>query len=104
MSRGLGRVQQGCLRVINEYESAGQPPTTYNIVAEVYEVKRDKDGNRWVSDAQYVAVKRALAALRRQGRVIGWCDRDHTPFPPGDPRWGKIERCHYWRTVPSERI
>jgi hypothetical protein len=97
MSRGLGRVQRDCLRIITEYEKAGKPPTTYNIVAEVYQVQRDENGNRRVTDAQHVAVKRALGVLRRQGRVIGWHDSEHTPYAAGDRKNGHIERCHYWR-------
>ena len=34
-----------------------QRPTTFNIAAEVYRVRRDQHGNRMVSDAQHVATK-----------------------------------------------
>jgi hypothetical protein len=30
MSKGLGRIQRGCLRVIENYEAEGQRPTTFN--------------------------------------------------------------------------
>jgi hypothetical protein len=72
MSRGYGRVQNGCQAAIDDAERAGEPPpTTYDIAADVYRVERDDDGYRYVSDAQHVAVKRALAGLERQGKVIG---------------------------------
>jgi hypothetical protein len=72
MSRGYGRVQNGCQSAIYLAERAGEPPpTTYDIAAKVYHVERDDDGYRYVSDAQHVAVKRALASLERQGKVIG---------------------------------
>ena len=38
MSRGLGRIQRECLRVIESYEKAGKEPTTFNIVADVYQI------------------------------------------------------------------
>jgi hypothetical protein len=71
MSRGLGRIQRECMRVIERYEATGKRPTTFNITAEVYQVEPDQDSNRLVSDAQHVAVRRALANLRRKGLVSG---------------------------------
>jgi|RhiMethySRZTD1v2_1073278.scaffolds.fasta_scaffold1034101_1 hypothetical protein len=81
MSRGLGRIQRGCLRVIEEYEAAGKMPTTFNIAAEVYRVRPDRHGNRMVSDAQHVATKRALATLRQKGLVSG--QQDVKVYPDG---------------------
>jgi hypothetical protein len=49
MTRGLGSVQRKCLQVIAEYAAAGKSPPTFNIAANVYELKRDDDGDRWVS-------------------------------------------------------
>jgi hypothetical protein len=57
--------------VIEMYEAAGKRPTTFNIVAEVYQIEPDADGNRLCSEAQHVATKRALATLRRKGLVSG---------------------------------
>jgi hypothetical protein len=74
MSRGLGRIQRECLRVIAEYEAAGRRPTTFNVACEVYRVARDRDGNRMINEAQHVATKRALANLRRNGLVTGQQD------------------------------
>lgn len=68
MSRGLGRIERECLRII---EAAGKELTTFTIAAEVYRVKRDRNGNRWINDAQHVGTKRALASLRRKGLVTG---------------------------------
>jgi len=79
MSRGLGHIQRECLRVIAEYEAAGIRPTTFTIVAEVYHVERDQDGNRMCTDAQHVAIKRALAGLRRKGLVVSYRDTGFTP-------------------------
>jgi hypothetical protein len=79
-------VQQACLRVITDYEADGDAlPTTYNITADVYQVKPDQDGNRWVTDAQHAAVKRALEGLQRKARIIGFYP--HTR-----------DRCHVWMT------
>lgn len=69
MSWGLGRIQRGCLRVIDEYEGAGRRPTTSDIAAKVYRVRQDYRGNHLVSDAQHAATERALAALVRKGLV-----------------------------------
>jgi hypothetical protein len=63
---GLGRIQRGCLRVIEECEAAGKRPTMLNIASEVYRVRPDR-----LSDAQHVATKRALASLRQKGLVSG---------------------------------
>ena len=74
MSRGLGRIQRECLRVIEDYERAGRKPTIFSIAAEVYRVKPDRHGNRMISKAQHVATKRALASLRDKGLVTGQQD------------------------------
>jgi hypothetical protein len=95
MSRGPGWVQVACLRCIQKYEERGESPTTFNIAAEVYQVKPDKDGNRWISDAQHVAVKRALEGLRRQDRVIGFRTHQARDVARGD---GRTELCHHWMT------
>jgi len=72
MSRGLGRVQWGCLLAIWNYERGNKaPPTTFDIAADVYKIEPNKNGIRRISDAQHVAVKRALEGLQRQGRVMG---------------------------------
>jgi len=72
MSRGYGRVQWGCLLAIYHREQSGKPlPSTFDIAADIYKIKTDKRGGS-ISDAQHVAVKRALAGLQRQGRVIGF--------------------------------
>jgi len=67
MSRGFGRVQWGCLIAIWRYErksfyhdgktAQSEHPTTFDIAAEVYKLKPDKNGDRLISDAQHVAVK-----------------------------------------------
>ena len=75
MSRGLGKIQRECLRAIESgCKLAGLQPTTYNIVAEVYQIEPEDDGDgyREFTDSQYVAVKRALASLRHAGLVVGF--------------------------------
>ena len=79
MSRGLGRVQLECLRAIEQREMQGERPTTFTVVAEVYQVKPDQDGNRTISEAQYVAAKRALTSLRRKGLIESCRDMRLTP-------------------------
>ena len=69
MSKGLGRIQRGCLRVIGQYEAAGKRPTMLNIASEVYRVRPDR-----LSDAQHVATRRALTSLRQKGLVSGQAD------------------------------
>ena len=86
------------LRVIEEYKAAGKTPTTFNIAAEVYRVRPDRHGNRMVSDAQHVATKRALAALRRMGLVTG---QQHLALARSISD-GRSERCCFWSMVRSD--
>ena len=74
---GLGRIQRGCLRVIEEYEAAGKRPTMLNIASEVYRVRPDR-----LSDAQHVATRRALTSLRQKGLVSGQGDIQFAPEGP----------------------
>jgi hypothetical protein len=102
MSRGLGRVQRECLRVIEAREAAGTPSTTFNVVAEVYQIKRDRHGNRMCTDAQHTAVKRALAALKRKGLVKGQqalaqCDDGSIILARCDADGRAVRSC-YWST------
>jgi len=66
MPKGLGRIQRGCLRILGEYETAGKRPTMLNIASEVYRVRPDR-----LSEAQYVATRRALTSLQQKGLVSG---------------------------------
>jgi hypothetical protein len=103
MSRGLGRIERECLRVIAEHEAAGKErPTTFTIVAEVYQIERDRNGDRMCNEAQHTAVKRALAGLRRKGLVAGqqelFVGRDgqrHLGLARS-PTDGRGERCCFW--------
>ncbi len=61
---------------------ADTKPTTFNIVAEVYQIKRDRHGNRTCNDAQHTVVKRALAGLRHKGLVKG--QQDIKIYPDGN--------------------
>jgi hypothetical protein len=95
MSKGLGRIQRGCLRVIEDYEAVGKRPTTFNIAAEVYRVRRDEHGNRMVSDAQHAATKRALASLCRMGLITG---QQHLKLARSISD-GRSERCCFWSII-----
>jgi hypothetical protein len=103
MSRGLGRVQRECLRAIERCERTGKRATTFTIAADVYQVKPDKDGNRWINDAQHVATKRALANLRRKGLVSGeqvievLADGTKIFVLAQAPDDGRAERCCIWK-------
>jgi hypothetical protein len=77
MSKGLGRIQRGCLRVIEEYEAAGKRPTMLNIASEVYRVSPDR-----LSEAQHVATRRALTSLLQKGLVSGHGDIRFAPEGP----------------------
>jgi len=77
MSKGLGRIQRGCLRVLGEYEAAGKRPTIPNIASEVYRVRPDR-----LSDAQHAATRLALASLREKGLVLEQGEIHFAPEPP----------------------
>lgn len=105
MSRELGRIQRECLRVI---EDASKPLTTYRIVAKVYQVKPDRRGKLMISEAQHVAVKRALGGLRRKGLILGQQalsvardGRTILALSQGTqwPLNGRAERCCFWSLV-----
>jgi hypothetical protein len=89
-------------RSSRNYEAAGKKPTTFNIAADVYRVEPDADGNRWISEAQHTATKRALANLRRKGLVSG--KQQITVYANGSwglsfvrsPRDHRAERCCIW--------
>jgi hypothetical protein len=74
------------LSAISRYEREGKMPTTYDIAGDVYHLTLDDA----ITDAQHVAVKRALEGLQRKGQVIGFCTRSRR----GDD--GREERCHHW--------
>jgi hypothetical protein len=97
MSRGPGWVQQACFEAICKREATKKDlwPTTYTIAADIYQVKPDKDGNRWIADAQHGAVKRALEGLQRKGRIIGFRDLLQARTPGID---GRGELAHIWMT------
>jgi hypothetical protein len=94
MSQGPGRVQWACLWIIRNYEEDGNWPTTYDIAAAVYQIKPNKRGVRKISDAQHVAIKRALGGLQRRGQIIGF--RTGRARNDGD---GRTELCHHWMTA-----
>jgi hypothetical protein len=106
MSKGLGRIQRECLRVIDAYEVVGREPTTYNIVAKVYQVKRNERGVLVINEAQHSAVKRALANLRRRGLIVGMQDvgvtDDGKRYLYRQGAGSRVERCCIWSLVRGE--
>jgi hypothetical protein len=109
MLRGLGWVQRECLRVIECCERTGKRATTFTIAAEVYQVKPDKNGDRWIDDAQHVATKRALENLRRKGLVSGKqiveVQADGTKIfgVVKSPTDHHAERCCIWKRASTNR-
>jgi hypothetical protein len=97
MSRGLGWVQRECLRIIG---SAPKNPTTYQVAAEVFQVKADEYGDRMITEAQHVATKRALASLRSKGLVKSREDAEiedgKKSFQHVRPGTHRAERCCFW--------
>jgi hypothetical protein len=103
MSRGLGRIERECLRVIEKNEAAGNASTTLEIAGHVYEIKRDRRGHGTINDAQHTAVKRALAGLRRKGLVKGrqalmQCGDGGPMVLARYSLDGHAVRCCYWST------
>jgi len=82
------------MRSIRLREDAGARwPSTYTIVADVFQIERAADGNRLCSDTQHAAVKRALASLHRKGLIIGFRDVSLARYYDG-----RIEQCYIWMT------
>jgi hypothetical protein len=66
MSRGAGRIMREALAVVLQQSA---PIDSYTIAAFVYAVPPDQDGRVLLSAAQITAVRRALVALVRAGKV-----------------------------------
>jgi hypothetical protein len=92
MSRGLGRVQNGCLTAIWDSERRGELPEAFDIAVAVYRIRPDEDGSLTITGAQHIAVKRALAGLQRKGRVIGFRVYHHERHF----RWMSETRAQRW--------
>jgi hypothetical protein len=92
-----------------ELRAVGKRPTTYNVAAEVYQIKPDRHGNRMINDAQHVATKRALGTLRRKGLVSGQQkakinEHGQKIFPLAvSPTDGRAERCCFWSLTNAPR-
>jgi hypothetical protein len=67
MSRGLGWLQR---TVLSFLEQEDRHMDTFEITATAHSIKRDEDGNRWVTDAQHASVHRVLTAFAKQGKVV----------------------------------
>jgi hypothetical protein len=71
MPRRLGWIQLECLRVIKLYEADGKRPTTRDVAAVVYRVRRNSEGQPVISEAQLASTREALSALRSRQLVAG---------------------------------
>jgi hypothetical protein len=101
VSRGFGRVQRRCLEAVETYTSHGEDAPTFTIAADVFSVQRDPDGNRLITNAQYAAVKRALAGLQRKGLVVGQRHPERSMKDADGRPNGKCERSKFWTTPGS---
>lgn len=94
MSRGLGRVQRALLAILRDeeedYQRAGNRDRraplldTITLACDVYQVEPDEHNERLVSDAQVVAVQRALAGLVKKGLLWAAPRVSRRPCPMGD--------------------
>lgn len=76
MSRGMGRIEAGVLRVLLERTADGYSGLdALSIAARVFDCVPDEKGNRYVTSAQVASTKRALASLVRKGAPIGRAGR-----------------------------
>lgn len=83
MSRGHGKVQQRLLDILNGDDRAFE---TFELTARVFDVSSNEDGEILVTDAQLVAVRRALQRLACE-RVIRSFGRG---FGDGRRRWANL--------------
>jgi hypothetical protein len=93
MSRGLGWLQRTVLAIL---EADDRLMDTFEIAATAYSIQRDNNGNRWVTDAQHAAVRRALASLARQGKAIRLGRR----YVDGRQRWANA----HFGAIEKERL
>ena len=66
MSKGLGITQRKVLALLQRQTGAVDP---FALAGDVYRVRRGKGGVRRLTDAQLVAVRRALRGLEKTGKV-----------------------------------
>jgi hypothetical protein len=66
MSHGLGRIQRA---ILAEFERVAVADT-FHLAAVAYSVQPDRGGVKRITDAQFVATRRALAKLAEDGRVF----------------------------------
>jgi hypothetical protein len=67
MSRGHGQIQRAILTALEREKFA----STFELATEAYNIQPDpEDGCQYISDAQLVATRRALANLVKEGRAF----------------------------------
>jgi hypothetical protein len=81
MPTGLGWLQRECLRVIELHEADGKTPTTKDIAAVVYRVRRNSEGPRDQRSPARFYKGRAIrateqATCRRQARYCRHQERE----------------------------
>lgn len=112
MSRGLGRIQRRVLELCKHHRDDGCV-STFMFAALIYDVKSDINGMHWVTGAQLSAVRRALAGLRKQGKIrlastarghFGWELNNGLPDKPSLRAWATELGCSkstLWRATRS---
>jgi hypothetical protein len=105
MPTGLGWLQRECLRVIELHEADGKTPTTKDIAAVVYRVRRNSEGHPVISEAQHASTRDALYALQSRQLVEG--KQDIAVTKSGKRIFarrgqGRPERCCFWSMVRSD--
>jgi len=64
MSKGLGKIQRALLEMLSD-----EPRSERELACDIYKIEPDANGRYVCSDAQYVAVRRALRRLKQLGYV-----------------------------------
>ena len=87
------------------HEADGKTPTTKDIAAVVYRVRRNSEGHPVISEAQHASTRDALYALRSRQLVEG--KQDIAVTKSGKRIFarrgqGRPERCCFWSMVRSD--
>lgn len=66
-SRGLGRIERILLAAL---EQSPKPIDTFDLAVKAYGLNADDDGVNYVSETQFVSVRRALRSLERADKIF----------------------------------
>ena len=73
MSRGMGQIERRLLTIFAK--KFGQLDT-FELTGDVYKIRRNRQGDRLMTEAQLSSVRRALNSLASQG-IVGGCRGFH---------------------------